>query len=249
MCDHCGCAATGDRANHDHAAGHAHPAATAAGPRAVPVGRPLLEVNARLAEQNRGFFRARGIYVINLLSAPGAGKTALLERTLAAVGAELKIGVIVGDLQTENDAERLRRCGAPAVQILTGEACHLDAHMVAHALDRLPLDGLRLLFIENVGNLVCPALFDLGENERVVLMSVTEGEDKPQKYPVIFRYASRVLVTKTDLAAAAGFQRDLALEHLRRAAPQAELLEVSARTGQGMETWYARLRMAFNGRG
>lgn len=134
------------------------------------------------------------------------------------------------------------------MQILTGEACHLDAHMVAHALDRLPLDGLRLLFIENVGNLVCPALFDLGENERVVLMSVTEGEDKPQKYPVIFRDATRVLVTKTDLAAAAGFQRDLALDHLRRAAPQAELLEVSARTGQGMDAWYARLRAAAGGR-
>lgn len=209
----------------------------------VDVRASILSANDRLAEQNRGVFRALRLPVLNLVSSPGSGKTAILERTLADLGRELRMGVIVGDLATENDAKRLRRHGAPAVQIATGTMCHLDAHLVQHALDELDLRSLDLLFIENVGNLVCPASFDLGEDERAVVTSVTEGEDKPLKYPVIFQAASLVLVNKIDLAGAAAFAREAAIANIRQAAPGAEILECSARTGEGMEAWYERLRL------
>ena len=153
-----------------------------------------------------------------------------------------RAAAIVGDLQTENDAVRLRATGAQAVQITTGATCHLDAHMVAHALEKLDVAGLETLFIENVGNLVCPASYDLGETRRVVLLSVTEGEDKPLKYPVIFLHADLVLVTKADLAAAVGFDREKALAAIRQTAPKAKILEVSAKTGAGLADWYAWLR-------
>ncbi|HOE00077.1 MAG TPA: hydrogenase nickel incorporation protein HypB [Kiritimatiellia bacterium] len=218
---------------HDHAHGHAHPPA-----RTIEVQKPALALNQRYADQNRGWFRAKGLTVFNLLSSPGSGKTTLLEHTLRAVPG---CAAVVGDLQTENDANRLRATGAPAVQITTGATCHLDAHMVAHALPKLNLDGVTRLFIENVGNLVCPASYDLGENRRVVLLSVTEGEDKPQKYPVIFHNADLVLITKCDLAEAVGFDRDKALTIIRQVAPRAQILEVSARTGQGMAEWQAWL--------
>ncbi len=248
MCDHCGCSETNQPHTHDHAHGHdhAHPDAhehPAAG-KTVEVRRPVLEMNDRLAERNRGFFKAKGLFVLNLLSSPGSGKTALIERTLQEQGSSLKTAVIVGDLQTENDANRIRRHGAPAVQITTGEACHLDAHMVAHALEKLDLTGVRLLFIENVGNLVCPASFDLGENARVVLLSVTEGEDKPLKYPVIFHGADLVIINKTDLAAAVGFNREAALANIRKVSPKAQILELSAKTGEGMAPWLAFLESA-----
>lgn len=243
MCENCGCMELEEDAGvvhpHDH---HDHEHEDAR--RTIEVRKPVLEQNDRLAERNRGFFKGRGIFAINLLSSPGSGKTALIERTLEDCGSELGIGVIVGDLQTENDARRIRGKGAPAVQIMTGEACHLDAHMVEHALEKLDLKAVRTLFIENVGNLVCPASFDLGEAARAVLLSVTEGEDKPQKYPVIFHDADVVLITKMDLAAAVGFDREAALKHIRGAAPHAEILEVSARTGAGMDGWYAYLRRA-----
>ena len=241
MCDTCGC---NDPHNHphDHAQPHAHGHDHAHGHpppvRTVPVQKSALELNQRLADQNRGWFRAKGLKVFNLLSSPGSGKTALLERTLRAVP---RAAAIVGDLQTENDADRLRATGAQAVQIVTGATCHLDAHMVAHALDKLDVAGLRLLFIENVGNLVCPASYDLGEEKRVVLLSVTEGEDKPLKYPVIFRNADLVLVTKCDLAAAVGFDREKAWASIRQMAPKAEILEVSAKSGAGLDAWYAWL--------
>lgn len=235
MCESCGCGETnphlhGHGHGHDHAHGHDH-----GHDHVIPVRSSALALNQRLADQNRGWFRAKGWTVYNLLSSPGSGKTALLERTLAAVPGS---AALVGDLQTERDADRLRASGAPAVQITTGETCHLDAHMVAHALDKLPADGIRRLFIENVGNLVCPASFDLGEKVRVVLLSVTEGEDKPLKYPVIFREADLVLVTKTDLAAAVGFDRDAALANIRQVAPRAAILDVSAKTGAGLDAWY-----------
>ncbi len=235
MCESCGCGETnphlhGHGHGHDHAHGHDHGHG-----HVIPVRSSALALNQRLADQNRGWFRAKGWTVYNLLSSPGSGKTALLERTLAAVPGS---AALVGDLQTERDADRLRASGAPAVQITTGETCHLDAHMVAHALDKLPADGIRRLFIENVGNLVCPASFDLGEKVRVVLLSVTEGEDKPLKYPVIFREADLVLVTKTDLAAAVGFDRDAALANIRQVAPRAAILDVSAKTGAGLDAWY-----------
>lgn len=240
MCDHCGCSNPhpGFTHQHDHFHEHAEPAPAG---KVLEIGKPVLELNQRLAERNRGFFLGRGIFALNLLSAPGSGKTTLLERTLQDQGARLQIGVVVGDLQTENDAERIRHCGAQAEQIITGEACHLDAHMVSHALEKLDLSRIKLLFIENVGNLVCPAAFDLGENGRVVLFSVTEGEDKPLKYPVIFHDADLVLITKTDLAAAVEFQRAPALANVRQAAPHAKVLEVSAKTGAGMAEWYAWL--------
>ena len=239
MCDTCGC---GDPPSHDHSHGlvhghghdHGHPPPV----RTLPVQKSALELNQRLADQNRGWFRAKGLKVFNLLSSPGSGKTTLLERTLRDVP---RAAAIVGDLQTENDAVRLRASGAQAIQITTGATCHLDAHMVAHALEKLDADGLATLFIENVGNLVCPASYDLGETKRVVLLSVTEGEDKPLKYPVIFRNADLVLVTKTDLAPAVGFDREKALAAIRQTAPRAQILEVSAKTGAGCDDWFAWL--------
>ena len=241
MCDACGC---GDPHHHSHEHDPAHPHGHDHGHRHPPpsrtieVQKPALALNQRHADQNRGWFRAKGLKVFHLLSSPGSGKTTLLERTLRDVP---RAAAIVGDLQTENDAVRLRASGAQAIQITTGATCHLDAHMVAHALEQLEANGLATLFIENVGNLVCPASYDLGEDRRVVLLSVTEGEDKPLKYPVIFRHADLVLITKCDLAAAVGFDRDQALASIRQAAPQAKILEVSAKTGAGLDAWYAWL--------
>lgn len=224
MCESCGC--------HQPAQPHEHPHTHAHGGEEAPYS--ALALNQRYADENRGYFRAKGWRVLNLLSSPGSGKTALLERTLR----ELSGGAaIVGDLATENDADRLKKSGAPAIQLLTGSACHLDAHMVAHALEKLPAEGIRYLFIENVGNLVCPAAFDLGEGKRVVLLSVTEGEDKPLKYPVAFVDADIVLVTKVDLADAVGFDREAALPAIRQAAPRAEIIELSSRTGDGFQHW------------
>ncbi len=239
MCDHCGCGIPEHKHDHDHDHGHGH---THDHPtKLIEVQQSILSQNQRLAERNRGFFKAKKLFVVNLLSSPGSGKTALIERTLADRGGKLKIGVIVGDLQTENDANRVRAKGAPAVQISTGTACHLDAHMVEHALDKLNLDGLTILFIENVGNLVCPASFDLGEDKRVVLLSVTEGEDKPLKYPTIFLNADLVIVNKMDIAEAVQFNREVAMENIRKVAPKAKVVELSAKTGKGMEAWYAFL--------
>ena len=179
-----------------------------------------------------------------MLASPGAGKTALIERSASDLGGRLRLGVIVGDLATENDAVRLRGRGVPAIQITTGSVCHLDAEMVARAMERLDLDALDVLVIENVGNLVCPAVYDLGESVRVVLLSVTEGEDKPLKYPVMFQSAQVVIVNKMDIAGAVGFDRETALGNIRRVAPTAAILEVSAKTGQGMDRWYAYLEQA-----
>jgi hydrogenase nickel incorporation protein HypB len=244
MCDTCGCNDPHNHPHdhahpHEHGHGHSHEHGHPPPVRTVPVQKSALELNQRLADQNRGWFRAKGLKVFNLLSSPGSGKTALLERTLRDLP---RAAAIVGDLQTENDADRLRAAGAQAIQITTGATCHLDAHMVAHALEKLDVAGLETLFIENVGNLVCPASYDLGEAKRVVLLSVTEGEDKPLKYPVIFRNADLVLVTKTDLAAAVGFDREKALAAIRQTAPRAQILELSAQTGAGIDDWLAWLR-------
>ena len=226
---------------HDHAHAHPHPDARPAR-RMLSVEQGILEKNDRLAERNRGYFLAKNLFVLNVLASPGAGKTALIERTATDLGTRVRLGVIVGDLATENDAIRLRGHGIPAVQITTGSVCHLDAEMVSRAMERLDLNALDILIIENVGNLVCPAVYDLGESARVVLLSVTEGEDKPLKYPVMFQSAQVVVVNKTDIAAAVGFDREAALRNIRRVAPHATIFEVSAKTGQGMESWYAHLR-------
>jgi hydrogenase nickel incorporation protein HypB len=196
-----------------------------------------MEKNDRLAERNRGFFRARGLLVLNVLSAPGSGKTTFLRETVRSLNSTLKAGLIVGDLATDNDAQKLRESGAPVVQITTGTVCHLEAEMVARAVKQLDLQGLQLLIIENVGNLVCPASYDLGQDLRVVLLSVTEGEDKPLKYPPMFQAANVVIISKSDLAQACEYNREMLLANLRRIAPKARVFETSAKTGQGMDAW------------
>ena len=212
------------------------------GRRTVDLQVRILDENDRRAADNRAFFRERGIRALNFVSSPGSGKTTLLQRTLGALAGEVRAAVLVGDLETANDAQRLRRPGVPVAQITTGGTCHLDASMIARGLAALPLDGVRLLFIENVGNLVCPASFDLGENRRITLVSCTEGEDKPLKYPPMFSSAHAVILTKIDVAAAMEFDLDLARTNIRRAAPQAEVFELSARTGEGFDAWLAYLR-------
>ena len=202
----------------------------------------LLDQNDRQAAENRAALKARGIRALNFVSSPGSGKTALLERTLDALAGEVRCAVLVGDLETDNDARRLRRPGLPVAQITTGGTCHLDASMIARGLAALPLEGVQLLFIENVGNLVCPASFDLGENRRITLLSCTEGEDKPLKYPPIFTSAHAVILNKIDVAAVLGFDRAAALANIRRVAPQADVFELSARTGEGCDRWLAYLR-------
>lgn len=210
--------------------------------RVVELEERLLDKNDREAAANRERFRERGLRVLNLVSSPGAGKTTLLQRTLDTLAAETRCAVLVGDLETDNDARRLRREGVPVAQITTGGACHLDASMVRRGMDALPLQGARLLFIENVGNLVCPASFDLGENRRVTLLSCTEGEDKPLKYPPIFTSAHAILVTKIDVADVLGFDREVALANIRSINPRAEVIEVSSRTGEGLDRWFSYLR-------
>jgi hydrogenase nickel incorporation protein HypB len=206
--------------------------------RTIELQLSLLEGNDRQAARNRRRFHELGLAALNLVSSPGAGKTTLLERTLTEFGRTTPCAAVVGDLATDRDAQRLSRSRAPVAQITTGSACHLDAGMVARAVEKLDLSGARLLFIENVGNLVCPASFDLGEKLRVVLLSAAEGEDKPLKYPPIFKSAHVVLLTKIDVAAVLGFDRAAAAENVRRIAPQARLIELSARSGEGIEQWY-----------
>jgi hydrogenase nickel incorporation protein HypB len=211
-------------------------------PRIVEVRQGVLKKNDLLARELRQRFRAAGVYVVNLVSSPGAGKTALLERTLTELRSNCRVAALVGDLATDNDAQRLGRSGARVQQITTGTVCHLDAEMVAAALADWDLESLDILFVENVGNLVCPASYDLGENLRAVLLAVTEGEDKPLKYPTIFNGGDLVLITKIDLADAVEFRRDEALRNLQGVRPAIEVLETSARTGAGMAAWLERLR-------
>jgi hydrogenase nickel incorporation protein HypB len=241
MCDTCGCNIT-DANRHliEEGGAHAH---TPDGRAAVTVLQGLLSENDRQAAHNREHFDEYGVLAVNLMSSPGSGKTSLLEATISAVGDTLRIGVIEGDLETENDAERIRSRGVPALQITTGSACHLDAHMIHHALHDLRLGGLDVLFIENVGNLVCPASFDLGQHLNVVLLSVTEGDDKPSKYPVMFRAADAVLLSKADLLPHLDdFAPARAEQGLRALASAAPLLRISARDGEGMEAWLEWLR-------
>lgn len=227
---------THDGHEHTHEHDHEHPHTHALD---LQVG--VLDKNARLAERNRGYFHGKDVLAVNVLSSPGSGKTALIERMIAELDGKRGVGVIVGDLETDNDAQRLRRAGAQAVQVTTGTVCHLDAEMVARAAEKLDFADVGLLLIENVGNLVCPAAYDLGEDLRAVLLSVTEGEDKPLKYPTIFKSAHVVIVNKIDIAEAVGFQRELALDNIRRVAPQAAIFELSARTGEGIDAWWEYL--------
>ena len=235
MCNTCGCNITpGNRT-------HAYKPVN--GVTAVSVLQNLLAKNDDQAAHNRRHFDQHQVLAINFMSSPGSGKTALLEASIDALKHEFRIGVIEGDLETENDAERIRAKGVPAHQITTGSACHLDAHMVHDALHHFPLAGLDILFIENVGNLVCPASFDLGQHRNVTLLSVTEGDDKPAKYPVMFRAADAVLLTKSDLLQVLDdFDPERAESYVRKLASTAPVLQLSARKGLGMEAWLHWLR-------
>ncbi len=256
MCEDCGCGLSagasvtvsghdqGDPDHHHHDHDHDdhshHPHSHEPGAeerQTLELRHAILEKNDRLAERNRGFFRARGVLVLNVLSSPGSGKTTLIRETIRRLGPRLKTAVIVGDLATDNDARRLRDSGAPVVQINTGTVCHLEADMVARALKQLDMAKLDLLIIENVGNLVCPASYDLGEDLRVVLLSVTDGEDKPLKYPPIFHAANAVIISKLDLDRACDFNRAEATANIRHIAHHAQLFEVSAKTGTGLDDW------------
>ncbi|MBT8093410.1 MAG: hydrogenase nickel incorporation protein HypB [Gammaproteobacteria bacterium] len=232
MCDTCGCNIT---------PGNEH--LVAANHESVEVLKGLLDANDHQAAHNREHFARHDALAVNLMSSPGAGKTALLEATAEALGDDIRMAVIEGDLETENDAERIRQKGVPAVQISTGSACHLDAHMVHTALHDLDVDGVDIVFIENVGNLVCPASFDLGQHVNVALLSTPEGDDKPAKYPVMFRAADLVLITKADLLPVLDdFDPARAETYLRQLASTAPLMNVSARRGDGLSAWFGWLR-------
>ncbi len=239
MCATCGCSGATHVPAHDH--GHDHDHDHAPDDRVIKLERDLLEKNGRLAERNRGWFEGRGILALNLLSSPGAGKTTLLERTIRDLAGRRPVRVIEGDQATSRDADRIRAAGARAVQINTGTGCHLDAHGVSHALSELDPEPGSLLVIENVGNLVCPALFDLGERAKVLVSSVTEGEDKPIKYPHMFRAAQLLLLNKVDLLPHVAFDVDLFLAHVREVNPRVETLRVSATRGDGLAAWYGWL--------
>jgi hydrogenase nickel incorporation protein HypB len=217
---------------HDHAHGDPH------GARVIQIGRDILEKNDRFAAANRRLFTETRTLALNLVSSPGAGKTSLLVRTLKDLGGRLPVSVIEGDQQTSLDADRIKATGVPALQINTGKLCHLDADMISGAMDRIPIPREGILFIENVGNLVCPAGFDLGEASKVVLVSVTEGEDKPLKYPDMFHAAGLVLVTKVDLLPHLDFDVAALESNARRVNPRAEVLRVSTRSGDGLDAWY-----------
>ncbi|MCB1761632.1 MAG: hydrogenase nickel incorporation protein HypB [Gammaproteobacteria bacterium] len=267
MCTVCGCgegeiAIEGEaqqpdnqHQHHHHVHRHDHPHANhyTEGPvhthapglsqsRMVQIEQDILSKNNEYAAANRRYFAHHAIVALNLVSSPGSGKTQLLTRTIAELKGEVQISVIEGDQQTTNDAERIRATGAKALQINTGKGCHLDGHMVGHALERLqPADG-SLLFIENVGNLVCPAAFDLGEAHKVVILSVTEGEDKPIKYPDIFHASDLLILNKIDLLPYVEFDVERCIDYARRVNPRIRVLQLSARSGEGMQRWYSWLR-------
>ena len=236
MCDTCGCNITDGNRHLLSPGGRLEQ--TEDGRAAVTVLKSLLDENDHQAQHNRTHFDARGILAVNLMSSPGSGKTALLEATIDALGDPGRMVVIEGDLETENDAARIRAKGVAAIQIATGSACHLDAHMVHDALHRLDLGGVDIVFIENVGNLVCPASFDLGQHLNVTLLSVTEGDDKPAKYPVMFRAADLMLLTKTDLLAVLDdFDPAKAEQALRLVGSAAPVLHAAPRKGAGVAEW------------
>jgi len=224
---------------HDYGLGPAHAHAPGMSQsRMVQIEQDILGKNNQYAAANRRWFAERGILALNLVSSPGSGKTTLLTRTLTDLNGGYPMAVIEGDQQTANDAERIRATGAPALQINTGKGCHLDAHMVGHALEALAPENGGVLFIENVGNLVCPAAFDLGEAHKVAILSVTEGEDKPIKYPDMFAAADLLLLNKVDLLPHLQFDVERCIDYARRVNPAIKVLKVSATSGEGMDDWY-----------
>lgn len=261
MCNTCGCSEgaaprmtdlttgrifnlSGHQELHAHEEAHAHDHGDRAHSesKTIELQEALLKKNNQLAERNRALLQRHQIVLLNLLSAPGSGKTTLLERTILSAKDELTIQVIEGDQETANDAERIRKTGARVVQINTGVGCHLEADMVARAIEQLAPPDRSMVMIENVGNLVCPALFDLGERAKVVILSVTEGEDKPVKYPHMFRAAQVLLLNKIDLLPHLSFDVERCLDSAKRVNPQLEIFSISALSGEGMQGWYAWLR-------
>ncbi len=217
-----------------------HPPGGLGGTREIKVVRRVLDVNAKMAEQNRRLFAEKGIFVLNVMSSPGSGKTTTLEKTLARIMPEIKSAVIVGDICTTHDADRLANTKVPVVQINTDEFggdCHLAAHVIEKAAVTLDLDEIEFLVIENVGNLVCPAEFDIGEDSRVVILSVTEGEDKPVKYPLMFRECEAALLNKVDLLPYLDFDKQKAIDFIHQVHPQMPIFEISAKTEQGLDAW------------
>jgi hydrogenase nickel incorporation protein HypB len=250
MCTTCGCSDDREHGHpHAHAHGHhghehthRHDAPSPAGPTSkgtlVRIERDVLEKNGGIAAENRAWLSARGITALNLVSSPGSGKTTLLERTIRDRGAALGMSVIEGDQATSNDALRIRAAGARAVQVNTGTGCHLDAAMVARALQELEPAPRSVLFVENVGNLVCPALFDLGERAKVLVMSVTEGDDKPEKYPHMFRACELLVLSKVDLLPHVRFDVERCVTLARTVQPKLDVVQLSATRGDGLDAWY-----------
>lgn len=260
MCDTCGCGSEettiqtpSEAREHErmHAAGvihhHSHPHSRAyeethAGSETIAVNRDVLQENNLLAERNRGYLQARDIFALNLVSSPGSGKTTLLERTIRMLKDSLEFRVIEGDQQSMQDANRIEATGVPVVQVNTGKGCHLDARMINNALGKLdPPDG-SVLLVENVGNLVCPSLFDLGERHKVVIISVTEGDDKPAKYPTMFAASDICILNKIDLLPYVDFNMEKCKEYSRKAQPNMTFFELSSKTGEGMDAWYEWLQ-------
>jgi len=253
MCTTCGCPSTEEHSHdhehthgggetHSHADGHQHHhhehESSDDKTKKITIETDILDRNNRLAAGNRALFSSLGVFVLNLVSSPGSGKTTILETTLRELAQTTRCAVIEGDQQTDNDAVRIASTGVRVKQINTGAGCHLDAHMVLHAAEEFVSDKLDLLLIENVGNLVCPASFDLGENHKVVVLSVTEGEDKPLKYPHMFHAADVMLLNKIDLLPHLKFDVEKCREMARRVNPGIKIIELSAQTGEGMDIWY-----------
>jgi hydrogenase nickel incorporation protein HypB len=236
MCATCGCSSDTHDHHHDHNHDHSH------SKKIVDVEQDILHQNNLLGERNRGYFEAKNILALNLVSSPGSGKTSLLERTLTDLKGEMDFYVIEGDQRTTRDADRIHATGTKVTQINTGKGCHLDAHMVMHALQGMKPKANSVMFIENVGNLVCPSMFDLGEKERVVIMSVTEGEDKPLKYPDMFHSSTLCIINKTDLLPYVPFNLEKAKEYIQQVNHQLRVIEVSCTTGEGLQEWYGWLK-------
>lgn len=239
MCATCGCDANGKVTLHEPGHHHDH---IDHHKKVVDVEKDVLHENNLLAERNRGYFEAKNILALNLVSSPGSGKTTLLERTLTDLKGELDFAVIEGDQQTTNDADRIHATGTKVVQINTGKGCHLDSHMVMHALQGMKPKQNSVLFIENVGNLVCPAMFDLGEKERVVIISVTEGDDKPLKYPDMFHSSTLCIINKTDLLPYVPFDIKKVKANAKKINHQLHIIEVSCTSGKGLDLWYDWLK-------
>jgi len=245
MCVTCGCDSGSSTTIHHHDGHeHAHPHEHSHHEQktVIDVEQDVLHQNNLLAERNRGFFEAKNIFALNLVSSPGSGKTSLLERTLTDLKGELEFAVIEGDQQTTNDADRIHATGTKVVQINTGKGCHLDAHMVLHALQGMKPKQDSVMFIENVGNLVCPAMFDLGEKERVVIISVTEGDDKPLKYPDMFHSSTLCIINKTDLLPYVPFDIEKVKANAKKVNHKLEIIELSCTSGEGLQQWYSWLK-------